>query len=147
MIKLNKRETATVLAALRYFQRQPRNVVRGSLIQLHFDDVEPLSDEQIDSLCERINTDHEPKVLKKPLGKRAKRLLNKDGYLTVIVPLDFDELLGAGVEGLDDILDGLILGDDVSGFLSDISWKVVGAKKGALLLEVTACPEGTDFDE
>lgn len=68
---LNKRETATVLAALRYFQRQPRNVVRGSLIQLHFDDVKPLSDEQIDSLCERINTDVPPKVLKKPLGKRV----------------------------------------------------------------------------
>ena len=64
-MNLNKRETATILASLRYFQRLPGNVRRGSLLSAHFEDnfgsvMKQLTDEQIDSLCERINIDHEP---------------------------------------------------------------------------------------
>lgn len=61
-MNLNKRETATVLAALRYFQEQQPNL-RG---KLHFEEVDPLTSEQIDQLCERINTDHKSRVLRKP---------------------------------------------------------------------------------
>jgi hypothetical protein len=137
-MNLNKRETATVLAALRQFQTIPEEAYP------HFEDCAPLSPRQIDRLCERINTDVSPKVLRKPLGKRFKSLCNEDGYLTVIVPLDFDEMLSQDIEGLNDILDGLILGEYSSESLSDISWKVVGTSKEAILLEVTAKPEGID---
>ena len=140
-MNLNKRETATVLAALRYFQTQStKSNLRGSL---HFvnEKVDPLTNEQIDRLCERINTDHKPKVLRKPLGKRWKRAVNKDGYLTVTVPVDFNQIVDNDLEGLNDILDSLILGDTVAGSLSDISWHPVGIEKDAVLLEVTTCPE------
>lgn len=50
----NERETATVLHALRRLQM-------GSTPEEdacdHFEDREPLSDEEIDALCERINFD------------------------------------------------------------------------------------------
>jgi hypothetical protein len=47
-VKLNDRELATVLAALRLFQSRPCNMP-------HFEDVTPLDTGEIDSLCERIN--------------------------------------------------------------------------------------------
>jgi len=88
-MNLNKRETATVLAALRYFQTQStKSNLRGSL---HFvnEKVDPLTNEQIDRLCERINTDHKSRVLRKPLGKRWKRAVNKE----VTLPVDFDQIV------------------------------------------------------
>lgn len=142
-MNLTSRETATVLAALRYFQAEGTEAIKG-MPQLEGEGLEPLTGRQIDRLCERINTDHQPKVLKKPLGKRWERLVNNQGYLTVTVPIDFDTLVDTDLEGLDDILDGLILGDNVSGSLSDISWKPVGTRGNAVLLEVTAKPEGIE---
>lgn len=49
--KLNSREIATMLAALRLFQ------MKGDPISYHehFADCEPLSDLEIDRLCESIN--------------------------------------------------------------------------------------------
>jgi hypothetical protein len=48
----NKRETAVILAGLRLLQRVPVDERDG--IE-HFFEVEPLNDEEIDDLCERIN--------------------------------------------------------------------------------------------
>jgi hypothetical protein len=50
---LSDRELATVLAALRLAQQD-----RAGLESMpHFEDVEPLSNEEIDELCERLNTE------------------------------------------------------------------------------------------
>lgn len=48
-VKLSKRELATVLASLRRFQENPNPNM------IHFEDAKPLSSEEIDDLCERIN--------------------------------------------------------------------------------------------
>ena len=51
---LNKRETATVLAALRLFQKEARD--KGFWrMQEQFADIKPLSNKEIDALCIRIN--------------------------------------------------------------------------------------------
>ena len=55
--------------------------------------------------------------------------------------MDFNQIVDSDLENLNDLLDSLILGNTVCGSLSDISWRPVGAKKDAVLLEVTACPE------
>jgi len=49
---LSYQEVSTVLAALRYLQENRDDAIGMS----HFDDVEPLTAEQIDTLCEEINT-------------------------------------------------------------------------------------------
>lgn len=49
-MKLTDRELATVLAALRLFQNHPANRM------IHFTDVKPLTNDDIDDLCERLNT-------------------------------------------------------------------------------------------
>ena len=54
--ELSPRELATVLAALRYWQtelREPDFDPSGP----HFTEHEPLSSDEIDALCERLNTD------------------------------------------------------------------------------------------
>jgi hypothetical protein len=54
-MQFNKRETATILAALRCFQA---NLTRFGLVHMeHFHEVTPLTPEEIDALCERINCD------------------------------------------------------------------------------------------
>jgi hypothetical protein len=54
---LSPRELATVLAALRYWQRQLADGEDGSSISLyHFtESVTPLSTTEIDEFCERLN--------------------------------------------------------------------------------------------
>ena len=59
-MQLNEAETATVLAALRYWQERTRNQHQNGW---HFENVKPLTPEQIDTLCERINTDEPPLVI------------------------------------------------------------------------------------
>ena len=56
-MKLNERETATVLAALRYWQQDLiKNGPENCINEEHFSDmIEPLTPEEIDGLCERIN--------------------------------------------------------------------------------------------
>ena len=57
---LSDRELATVLAALRYWQQdldtQDSNDEGSGPISPHFDEHEPLTSDQIDALCERLNT-------------------------------------------------------------------------------------------
>jgi len=52
-MQLNERELATVLAALRLFQRIQDALFLGGMD--HFADCEPLPNDDIDDLCERIN--------------------------------------------------------------------------------------------
>lgn len=58
---LNAIETATILAALRLWQRTHKGMTTREIAwnsepeHLHFAEVRPLSDAEIDDLCERIN--------------------------------------------------------------------------------------------
>jgi hypothetical protein len=63
---MNLQELATVLAALRHFQRNTLEDYRAKNYPEHFSDIEPLKDAEIDELCERLNTEattEPPKVL------------------------------------------------------------------------------------
>ncbi len=55
-MKLSDRELATLLAALRYWQQDLTESEEGPISE-HFEDVEPLTVEEIDDLCERLNTE------------------------------------------------------------------------------------------
>lgn len=62
MENLNAREVSTILAALRYFQKElgddDAQVTRGNAEGEglpHFVELEPLTNDEIDDLCERIN--------------------------------------------------------------------------------------------
>ena len=74
LISISNKETATVLAALRYFQRVAGANGVPAVVRGHFDEHGPLSLEGIDELCERINIP--PKL----------------GY--VLVDIDAEELVG-----------------------------------------------------
>ena len=52
-IQLSDRELATVLAALRYWQQDLAE--NDGPISEHFDEHTPLTVEEIDDLCERLN--------------------------------------------------------------------------------------------
>ena len=57
---LDDRELATVLAALRYWQQDLVANDCGPISPDHFDaTITPLSGEQIDALCDRLNGDAE----------------------------------------------------------------------------------------
>jgi hypothetical protein len=55
--RLTKRELTTILAALRYWQQDlAANEEEGPISSEHFDGaISPLSVEEIDGLCERLN--------------------------------------------------------------------------------------------
>ena len=54
-VELNEREIAQVLAALRNWQVDGLNEDLADTFAGHFEDHAPLSDEEIEALCERIN--------------------------------------------------------------------------------------------
>lgn len=54
-MKLTSKETATVLAALRALQEDWKNVPSITRNRIQFREQDPLTLEEIDSLCERIN--------------------------------------------------------------------------------------------
>lgn len=56
LISISKRELATVLAALRYWQQDLADNEDGPIDDLHFDEHEPLTVDEIEDLCERLNT-------------------------------------------------------------------------------------------
>lgn len=69
-MKLNPRETATVLAALRYWQRvglYDRASLAEDMIATNDNTFPALNEEEIDALCERINTGNTPK----PIARRT----------------------------------------------------------------------------
>lgn len=53
LLQFTTRETATLLAALRYFQRDHFEAAINT--HEYFAEVDPLSVEEIDLLCDRIN--------------------------------------------------------------------------------------------
>ena len=61
-IELSDREIAQLLAALRNWQVDTLNEDLAEAFALHFEDHEPLSDDEIDDLCERLNFGDEPVV-------------------------------------------------------------------------------------
>lgn len=57
-VRLSDRELATVLAALRFWQRALAENEDEAPVADHFvEDIRPLSCEEIDELCERLNTE------------------------------------------------------------------------------------------
>ncbi|HLF79729.1 MAG TPA: hypothetical protein VJB57_19785 [Dehalococcoidia bacterium] len=54
-VELSTRETAQLLAALRNWQIDTLNEDLVEAYAGHFEDHEPLSDDEIDELCERLN--------------------------------------------------------------------------------------------
>ena len=63
-IEVADREIAQLLAALRNWQTDALNEDLAEAFATHFEDYEPLSDEEIDSLCERLNFAGEENVIK-----------------------------------------------------------------------------------
>ena len=63
-VELNEREIAQLLAALRNWQVDALNENLADTFAGHFEDHEPLSDEEIDDLCERINFGDNVAVMK-----------------------------------------------------------------------------------
>lgn len=53
---MTRRETATVLHALRVFQAEQKGR-RECVACRHFDGIKPLDPKEIDALCERLNTE------------------------------------------------------------------------------------------
>jgi len=53
-LDLSKREYAQLLAALRNWQEEAKSVALDDLFEAYFENVEPLSADEIDSLCDRI---------------------------------------------------------------------------------------------
>lgn len=58
-MKLNNREIATVLAALRFYQDNTSMVDRGNAEQFSIDEFAPMDDLEIDYLCEKVNVREE----------------------------------------------------------------------------------------
>ena len=54
-VELSHREIAQLLAALRNWQTDALNEDLVDAFAGHFEDREPLSDDEIDALCERLN--------------------------------------------------------------------------------------------
>ena len=77
-LNLNKREAATVLAALRLFQQHP-DTVRDYFTD-HFADQKPLSLKQINDLCERVNLDPSHDTVR--FGKH--RISESEAYTRIV---------------------------------------------------------------
>jgi hypothetical protein len=56
VIRLTDRELATVLAALRYWQRELDECGPPPIAEPFDDAITPLTADEIDDLCERLNT-------------------------------------------------------------------------------------------
>jgi hypothetical protein len=54
-VELSGREVAQLLAALRNWQTDSLNEDLADAFDGHFEEHEPLSDDEIDALCERLN--------------------------------------------------------------------------------------------
>ena len=64
-VELTDREIALVLAALRNWQNDAEDFDMVEVFSGHFEDYEPLSDEEIDDLCQRINFAGDSQVITK----------------------------------------------------------------------------------
>ena len=64
IIELTDREAAQVLAALRNWQTDATNEDVAYIFSSHFEDHEPLTDQELDALCTRLNFAGEGQVVK-----------------------------------------------------------------------------------
>lgn len=86
-MKLNEKETCTVLAALRHYQENVSEQERFNH-SAHFIDTEVLSNSEIDELCERFNFDNDEVFHACPKKKSTKdaeetiKLIKEDIYST-----------------------------------------------------------------
>jgi hypothetical protein len=71
-MKVNDRELATVLAALRHWQRLLANLSAVNELP-HFDTWTPLNDDEVDELCERLNIEQAQTKPLAPLNLTAAR--------------------------------------------------------------------------
>jgi hypothetical protein len=55
LIEISQRELAQLLAALRNWQTDTLNEDLADAFAGHFEDFEPMTDDEIDALCERLN--------------------------------------------------------------------------------------------
>lgn len=111
MISVTEREHTTILAALRLWQRDAAHIADGdgSIIAIAEEAGASLSNEEIDTLCERINFTSNRR--RKQMAKKAKRLegilIEVNGGVVTFVQFngkpvaayhlfDWDELLGDG---------------------------------------------------
>lgn len=69
-MKLTEKELTTVLAALRYWQQSVEEGEEPPIMEHFADGTEPLTDDKIDDLCERLNCDEDGL---KPEKKRKKK--------------------------------------------------------------------------
>jgi hypothetical protein len=68
VVFLDDRELATILAALRYWQRNDAAQGPESCIATNMGAFPPLGDEEIDMLCEQINLQHEANAMRVDAG-------------------------------------------------------------------------------
>ncbi|EAZ89160.1 tetratricopeptide repeat protein [Crocosphaera chwakensis] len=90
--QFNPRELATILAALRLFQRTPS--VKKQLLE-YFEEAEPLTASEIDSLCERLNCCQAkpPRIETPKLGERLTML----GEIEVLLSESYRERILARI--------------------------------------------------
>ena len=89
-------------------------------------------------------------LITEPLTKaQVHQIWDKDGWITVELAVSLNELIDHDTEGLNTLADERIL---YEGFLSDISYSVVGHEKeehgsGKVIIQVTAEVVGLDEDD
>jgi hypothetical protein len=54
LIELTKREAALILASIRNWQDELKSIDLYDVFEGYFEDVDPLADEEIEQLCQRI---------------------------------------------------------------------------------------------
>ena len=89
-----------------------------------------------------------------PLTVKQVKAIMEDGWITVRLSVDLDELISTGgVEGLNDMMEAKVL---TSGFMSDLSYRVVGHTEGkndggylagSVLIELAAEVQGSEYEE
>jgi len=87
-MNLNKREIAHILAALRIAQKQDLNGMA------HFEEIEPLTLEEVDALCEKVNLDSAIRTTEIIISEGTVQYVHMDPGIRVVIK-DYD------VEGRD----------------------------------------------
>ncbi len=101
-MNLTTQQTATVLAALRYFQLNTFEKARTDSFPLHFGECDPLSDDEIDELCESINMGEE----------QHNYIVSCDGDANIEFPLKAKTREAAMEEAFDTIGYSVLYDDD-----------------------------------
>lgn len=140
-MKLTKQQLSTILAALRLFQNTMESDGHESVNDMaHFDDVEPLTSEEVNDLCEELNFESSDDVFKSfssALTHKIARLkLDGEFYDEDRNRIDEDEALTYGIEPY------VQEADDAISCLFDLITEARGIISGS-----PACHAPTDEDE